>query len=339
MDDFADVQDSALASDIENGSGDDSNYTGDDEVHVLQQPPPQEAPSALEHFTPSQDQDFQSQVQVVVRPIAGAGQSLVPEPRPKNIETEESTCSICFEPWTNSGTHRLVSIKCGHLFGENCILKWIAQHSREGVVKCPECNHPAKRKDVRRIWSKSVVVLDTVEKEEAYSRVKKELELRMRCEKDLAHSKMAYEMLKTEMTKLQKKFDRQRALKRRYRLEVRQLKSTNPEAAIAKKFSYMPLRTIPVSAAGIGMANYLSYRQDEEMLVCSRQINNVYGLAKVSMRDYSNNLNAFIPIHSQAIRDVQCYPNSFANKSLVLTASMDKTLKISSTASQQVVLT
>ncbi|KAF9980232.1 RING finger and WD repeat domain-containing protein 3 [Mortierella antarctica] len=281
MDDFADVQDSALASDIENGSGDDSNYTGDDEVHVLQQPPPQEAPSALEHFTPSQDQDFQSQVQVVVRPIAGAGQSLVPEPRPKNIETE----------------------------------------------------------DVRRIWSKSVVVLDTVEKEEAYSRVKKELELRMRCEKDLAHSKMAYEMLKSEMTKLQKKFDRQRALKRRYRLEVQQLKSTNPEAAIAKKFSYMPLRTIPVSAAGIGMANYLSYRQDEEMLVCSRQINNVYGLAKVSMRDYSNNLNAFIPIHSQAIRDVQCYPNSFANKSLVLTASMDKTLKISSTASQQVVLT
>lgn len=77
-------------------------------------------------------------------------------------------------------------------------------------------SHPAKRKDVRRIWSKSVVVLDTVEKEEAYSRVKKEQELRMRCEKDLAYSRMAYEMLKCEMTKLQKKFDRQRALKRRY---------------------------------------------------------------------------------------------------------------------------
>lgn len=88
------------------------------------------------------------------------------------------------------------------------------------------------------------------------------------------------------------------------------------------------------------MAHYLSYRQDEEMLVCSRQVNAVHGIAKVSMRDYSNNLNDFIPIHSQAIRDVQCYNiDPFANKSLVLTASMDKTLKISSAASQQVVLT
>ncbi|KAF9962892.1 RING finger and WD repeat domain-containing protein 3 [Mortierella alpina] len=339
MNDFADVQDAALASDIDNDSGEDSGHAGIDEVQILQQPP-EEAQSALEHSTPSQDQDFQSQVQVVIRPRAGAGENLVPEPRPRNIETEESTCSICFEPWTNSGIHRLVSIKCGHLFGENCILKWIAQHSRDGVVKCPECNHPAKRKDVRRIWSKSVVVLDTVEKEEAYSRVKKEQELRMRCEKDLAHSRMAYEMLKAEMTKLQKKCDRQRALKRRYRLEVQRLKLTNPETDIVKKFAYQPLRTIPVSASSTGMAHYLSYRPDEEMLVCSRQINTRHGIAKVSMRDYSNNLNDFIPIHTQAIRDVQCYNvDPFANKSLVLTASMDKTLKISSTASQQVVLT
>ncbi|CAO3569481.1 unnamed protein product [Mortierella alpina] len=294
----------------------------------------------IQHSTPSQDQDFQSQVQVVIRPRAGAGENLVPEPRPANIETEESTCSICFEPWTNSGIHRLVSIKCGHLFGENCILKWIAQHSREGVVKCPECNHPAKRKDVRRIWSKSVVVLDTVEKEEAYSRVKKEQELRMRCEMDLAQSRMAYEMLKVEMTKLQRKCDRQRALKRRYRSEVQRLKLTNPETDIVKKFAYHPLRTISVSTTSTGMAHYLSYRPDEEMLVCSRQINTRHGIAKVSMRDYSNNLNDFIPIHTQAIRDVQCYNiDPFANKSLVLTASMDKTLKISSTASQQVVLT
>ena len=27
------------------------------------------------------------------------------------------SCSICFEPWTNSGSHRIASLKCGHLFG------------------------------------------------------------------------------------------------------------------------------------------------------------------------------------------------------------------------------
>ncbi|KAG0199716.1 RING finger and WD repeat domain-containing protein 3, partial [Mortierella sp. GBA30] len=329
MDEFENIDESSWVTDSDDDSGEDNDHNGDNTQrgnHRPQQEPWQ--------ATASQDQDFESQVQVVMRPRAGAGQSLVPEPRPKNTETEESTCSICFEPWTNSGTHRLVSIKCGHLFGENCILKWIAQHSREGAVKCPECNHPAKRKDIRRIWSKSVVVIDTVEKDGAVLRAKKEQELRMRGEQDLAHSRMAYEMLRSEMTKLQKKYDRQRTLKHRYRSEVHRLKILNPEKDIAKHFSY------PFSQQTAGTAHYLSFRPDEEMLVCSRQVNEAHGIAKVSMRDFSNNLHDFIPIHSQAIRDVQCYNSDpFANKSLVLTASMDKTLKISSAASQHVVLT
>lgn len=57
------------------------------------------------------------------------------------------------------------------------------------------------------------------------------------------------------------------------------------------------------------------------------------------MRDFSNNLADIIPIHSKPIRDVQCYrADPFANESLVLTASMDNYLKITSAKSQQVVL-
>lgn len=44
---------------------------------------------------------------------------------------EEETCSICLEPWTNSGAHRLVCLKCGHLFGEACIERWL-----KTVPKC-----------------------------------------------------------------------------------------------------------------------------------------------------------------------------------------------------------
>ncbi|KAG0030468.1 RING finger and WD repeat domain-containing protein 3 [Podila clonocystis] len=127
---------------------------------------------------------------------------------------QESTCSICFEPWTNSGGHRLVSIKCGHLFGESCISKWIAsQTGQNGKPKCPECNRPAKRNDIRRLWSKAVVTLDTSEKDEAVAKLRKEQEARIRSETDLANSRMAYEMLKIQMTNLQKKHDRQRSLK------------------------------------------------------------------------------------------------------------------------------
>ncbi|KAG0354639.1 RING finger and WD repeat domain-containing protein 3 [Gamsiella multidivaricata] len=229
MNDFEDVDDMSFVMDSnnedeENGEGSQTapgtqetqgTINNDEEQqheleHDLQ---PDAQPPAPERLTPSQDHDFQSQAPVVVRPMLGPGLANIPEPRPQNVETEESTCSICFEHWTNSGSHRLVSIKCGHLFGESCILKWMAQRGRGGCAKCPECNHPAMRKDVRRIWSKSVVVVDTAEKDEAVARAKKEQELRLRCEQELVQSRMAYEMLRSEMTRLQNKHDRQRAFK------------------------------------------------------------------------------------------------------------------------------
>ena len=45
---------------------------------------------ATQEETLSQDFDFQSQAQVVVRPRVGAAQENVPEPRPQNTETEVS---------------------------------------------------------------------------------------------------------------------------------------------------------------------------------------------------------------------------------------------------------
>ncbi|KAF9362343.1 RING finger and WD repeat domain-containing protein 3 [Mortierella sp. NVP85] len=144
---------------------------------------------------PSQDQDFESRNQVVLRPFLAPGQASIPEPRPRNVETEESTCSICFEPWTNSGTHPLVAIKCGHLFGQS---------------------RPAKRKDVRRLWSKNIVVVDTAERDNAIAQLKKEQELRTRSDSDLNNLRLAYDMLKVEMTKLQKKHDHQRESKIRW---------------------------------------------------------------------------------------------------------------------------
>ena len=33
-------------------------------------------------------------------------------------EKDEEFCSICLDHWTNAGAHRLVCLKCGHLFGE-----------------------------------------------------------------------------------------------------------------------------------------------------------------------------------------------------------------------------
>jgi hypothetical protein len=124
------------------------------------------------------------------------------------------------------------------------------------------------------------VVIDTVEKEEANARIREEKEARMRCERELANSRLAYEMLRNELADMRKKHDRQRALKvrydlgvlcvhgfasvrktvltnsgnlslpckYRYRAEVKQLKMAHPEREIVKHFSYVTARTVPITA-------------------------------------------------------------------------------------------
>ena len=72
-------------------------------------------------------------------------------------------CSICFEPWTNSGNHRLSSLRCGHLFGYYCIDKWLKGQGS----KCPQCNDKAKRGDIRVIYAKNIVTLDTTDRDRA----------------------------------------------------------------------------------------------------------------------------------------------------------------------------
>ena len=73
------------------------------------------------------------------------------------------TCSICLEPWTSSGLHRLSSLRCGHLFGFTCIDKWL----RGSGTKCPQCNVKAKRADIRMIYAKTISVVDTTERDRA----------------------------------------------------------------------------------------------------------------------------------------------------------------------------
>ena len=39
-------------------------------------------------------------------------------------DDDGASCPICFEPWTNSGDHRIASLKCGHFFGKACIERY-----------------------------------------------------------------------------------------------------------------------------------------------------------------------------------------------------------------------
>lgn len=67
-------------------------------------------------------------------------------------------CTVCFEPWTNSGEHRIASLKCGHFFGLSCIEKWLRT---TGANDCPNCNEKATKKDIRSHYVSRLKAVDT----------------------------------------------------------------------------------------------------------------------------------------------------------------------------------
>lgn len=69
-----------------------------------------------------------------------------------------TACPICYEPWEESGEHRLVSLKCGHLFGESCLTQWFNQQNQaKNRMFCPVCRTKAMQHHIRPIFARRVV--------------------------------------------------------------------------------------------------------------------------------------------------------------------------------------
>ena len=64
--------------------------------------------------------------------------------RPFASELEnDMSCTICSEPFLRGSNPEVpVRLDCGHIFGMNCILKWLSPVSRNGNNNCPNCRHP-----------------------------------------------------------------------------------------------------------------------------------------------------------------------------------------------------
>lgn len=72
-------------------------------------------------------------------------------------ENELFVCSLCTSMCTNRHRHQLVSTKCGHLFGKNCIRKYLKE-----TGQCPMCSKVLdKRRDqqLRPMCLSSVVTI------------------------------------------------------------------------------------------------------------------------------------------------------------------------------------
>ncbi|KAL7307042.1 hypothetical protein TKK_0000785 [Trichogramma kaykai] len=150
-------------------------------------------------------------------------QNVTPEPADDDVDK----CSICLDTWDNCGEHRLCAIKCGHLFGHSCITQWLnARHNR-----CPECNAKAGPRDVRVLYAKKLVAVDTSELNKVKIALKDEVDKRMKCEKEVESLKGLRDYHQREISELNLKY---RELEKKYAesLQRRSLLSIDTSAPL-----------------------------------------------------------------------------------------------------------
>jgi len=87
-----------------------------------------------------------------------------------DIDSDQA-CPICMEQWTSSGEHRLCCLRCGHLFGHSCILRWLQHSCNSTNRRCPQCNKKAAVKHIRMLYAKKLTAIDSTE----YDNLKKDL--------------------------------------------------------------------------------------------------------------------------------------------------------------------
>ncbi|XP_033116887.1 E3 ubiquitin-protein ligase RFWD3-like [Anneissia japonica] len=241
-------------------------------------------------------------------------------------DDEGQCCIICYEPWANSGLHRVASLKCGHVFGQSCIEKWL----RGNCGKCPQCNAKAKKADIRVLYVKALKVLDTAERDRALRDLDSEKTMRRTAEIKTEQFRLKYQMALEEIKSLKMKM---KALESGTLVNQRRNAGHCSTATVSSVpeivGKYVLQKTIQVSANG--KCRVMTYDCTYNALLVSlpspQPLFPGFGVKKISAIDASC---AYISIHKNFIRDLCC--NS-RQDGLLLTAGADKTMKITSLSS------
>lgn len=229
-----------------------------------------------------------------------------------DVEDSDQACPICLEQWTSSGNHRLCCLRCGHLFGHSCIVKWL-QNCLATNRRCPQCNRKALTKHIRFLYAKKVTTKDTGELEKIKVDLHNATEEKKRLQRDLAQCHIRLRLYEEKVTGMKShitKLEKQQA-------EISQM-SKNTQKFHLKKL---------IDICKDGECRVLDYNQWHNILVVSQKATNVlfngYGVRRIDLTNLQS--QQFIFLHSHAIRDVKFHTNQ---RSLLLSVGFDKCAKL-----------
>ncbi|XP_030154416.1 E3 ubiquitin-protein ligase RFWD3 [Lynx canadensis] len=263
-------------------------------------------------------------------------------PLPSSVpmdDEEGDTCTICLELWTNAGDHRLSALRCGHLFGYKCISKWLKGQTR----KCPQCNKKAKHSDIVVLYARTLRALDTSEHEQMKSSLLKEQVLRKQAELESAQCRLQLQVLTDECAKLHSRVQDLQKLLVQHRDQI----SQQPGGSQARFLSCLPStqgqhkyrfqKTFTVSQTG--NCRIMTYCDTLSCLVVSQpspQSSFLPGFGVKMLSTANMQSSQYIPMHSKQIRGLAF---SSQPKGLLLSASLDSTIKLTSLETNTVVQT
>ncbi|XP_077549594.1 E3 ubiquitin-protein ligase RFWD3-like [Haemaphysalis longicornis] len=298
------------------------NDEDDAETEEDSRPPPDSGPCAA-----AEPSDEQKQVQTAQ-----------PSTHERSVADEEgTTCTICFETWTASGVHRLASLKCGHLYGLSCIEKWV----RGQAAKCPQCNASARKSDIRPIYAQKLAALDTTELDRVVGELSKEREKRKRSEIDAELMRQKYNLLLLDYEKVKSEYSHYRESNKRMRLDPSSsslgcgegsslcVPTTSSQRSagsfLLDRVINLGANTTCRSLAVSGVLDLLVVSQNRTGLFSG------FGLRKVSLLDLKS--SEFVMAHKAEIKDIAFHRQD----ALVLSASHDKTVKLTAMVSNSAV--
>ncbi|XP_074534635.1 E3 ubiquitin-protein ligase rfwd3.S [Halichoeres trimaculatus] len=306
-----------------------------------QHTPPQEA--APTNSSPAADGEGTDAPNQNIQPVPTASSTL------ESSQTEEGdTCPICFEPWTTAGDHRPSTLRCGHLFGHTCIQRWLKAQGPAG--KCPQCNKKAKRSDVVLLYTPKLRAVDNSEQESLKKSLELEQSLRRKAELESAQYKLKLQVVTSQYGQAQQELQELRALMAQAGRNSLSSSSSSSSSASSSLLSGVSQRadgsrpgqysfSKAVLVSQNGGSRVLSYCEPLSCLLASQLSQHAtlvpgYGVKKVSVVNMK--ASQYVPIHSKQIRGLAF---NRQNDSLLLSAALDNTIKLTSLLTNTVVQT
>ncbi|KAJ1984277.1 RING finger and WD repeat domain-containing protein 3 [Dimargaris verticillata] len=346
-------------------------------THVVQGTTPPNAPMSEPPPSPSPN-DFQPVVKrprlVTTAPVDLPLVASAPGPEPAvgndgEKEGAATVCIICFEPMTSAGSHRMVSLRCGHLFGRRCIWQWLNGRNarqRTGQRNCPQCKEFASTKHVHPVYAKQLAVLDNTELESMREKYHEALTRCHRAETELSRAQLSRDLLKGEMTQMEMHMAELRRDNQVLEQMVQAMATYPPSSledagtirelsspTLPHSFTRFHLRHAITVSRQAHACRVLAFNPQDDMLLVSTQreglaitaqrsqdpvlwtqsgtLDAPYGLVKISAHDPRH--SDYLGLHSRPIRDIAQCPHT---PHQVLTTSLDKTVKLVSTLTNTV---